>query len=95
MYPELRTHIVNADNIRKFTDISHFWNKGTWRLLVEAKRHCRSMYDWEDEILNYFVNRSTNASAESLNAKIKEFWAQLRGVIDKKFFIFRLVKIFG
>ena len=54
-----------------------------------------AMYDREDEILNYFVNRSTNASAESLNAKIKDFRAQLRGVIDKKFFIFRLVKIFG
>ena len=54
-----------------------------------------AMYNREDEILNYFVNRSTNASAESLNAKIKDFRAQLRGVIDKKFFIFRLVKIFG
>ena len=54
-----------------------------------------AMYDREDEILNYFVNRSTNASAESLNAKIKDFRAQLRGVIDKKFFIFRLIKIFG
>lgn len=32
-----------------------------------------AMYDREDEILNYFVNRSTNASAESLNAKIKHF----------------------
>ena len=48
-----------------------------------------------DKILNYFVNRSTNASEKSLNAKIKDFRAQLRGVIDKKFFIFRLVKIFG
>ena len=28
-----------------------------------------AMYDREDEILNYFVNRSSNASAESLNAK--------------------------
>ena len=54
-----------------------------------------TMYDREDEILNYFVNRSTNASADSLNAKIKDFRAQLRGVIDKKSFIFRLVKIFG
>ena len=44
-----------------------------------------AMYDREDEILNYFVNRSTNASAESLNAKIKDFRAQLRGVIDKKY----------
>ncbi|UKK51799.1 transposase [Prevotella sp. E13-17] len=54
-----------------------------------------AMYDREDEILNYFVNRSTNASAGPLNAKIKDFRAQLRGVIDKKFFIFRLVKIFS
>ena len=29
------------------------------------------------------------------NDKIKDFRAQLRSVIDKKFFIFRLVKIFG
>ena len=63
-----------------------------------------AMYDREDEILrsamplcsakNYFVNISTNASEESLNAKIKDFRAQLRGVNDKKFFISRLVKIF-
>ena len=51
-----------------------------------------AMYDREDEILNYFVNRSTNASAESLNAKIKQFRAQLRGIIDRKFFLFRLMK---
>lgn len=30
-----------------------------------------AMYDREDEILNYFVHRSTNVSVESLNAKIK------------------------
>jgi len=42
-------------------------------------------HDREDEILNYFVNRSTNTATESLNAKIKDFRAQLRGVIDKKF----------
>jgi len=45
--------------------------------------------------MNYFVNRSTNVAAESLNAKIKGFRAQLRGVIDKKFLIFSLVMIFG
>lgn len=54
-----------------------------------------AMYDREDEILNYFVNRSTNASAESLNAKIKHFRAQLRGIIDRKFFLFRLMKIYA
>lgn len=54
-----------------------------------------AMYDREDEILNYFVNRSTNASAEALNAKIKHFRAQLRGIIDRKFFLFRLMKIYA
>ena len=53
------------------------------------------MYDKEDETVNFFVNRSTNAAAESLNAKIKHFRAQLRGIIDKKFFLFRLTKIFA
>ncbi|MCC9044432.1 transposase [Myroides sp. M-43] len=38
-------------------------------------------------ILNYFDNRSTNASAESFNAKIKAFRAQFRGVRDIDFFL--------
>ena len=54
-----------------------------------------AMYDREDEILNYFVNRSTNASAESFNAKVKQFRALLRGIIDRKFFLFRLTKIYA
>lgn len=46
-------------------------------------------------ILNYFDNHSTNASAESFNAKIKGFRAQYRGVTDVNFFLFRLIKIYG
>lgn len=46
-------------------------------------------------IVNYFDNRSTNASAESFNAKVKAFRAQFRGVRDIPFFIFRLAKIFA
>ena len=49
----------------------------------------------EDNVLNYFINRSTNAAAESLNSKLKSFRAQLRGVSDLSFFMFRLSKIFG
>lgn len=54
-----------------------------------------TIYTREKEILNYFIDRQTNASAESLNAKIKNFRAQLRGVVDVKFFLFRLSIIFG
>lgn len=46
-------------------------------------------------IINYFENRSTNASAESFNAKIKAFRSQFRGVRDTKFFLFRLATIFA
>lgn len=45
-------------------------------------------------ILNYFINRSTNASAESFNAKIKAFRAQFRGVKNVEFFLYRLTTIF-
>lgn len=46
-------------------------------------------------IMNYFDNRSTNASAESFNAKVKAFRNQFRGVRDISFFIFRLARIFA
>ena len=49
----------------------------------------------EDTILNYFNHRSTNASAESFNAKLKGFRALVRGVRDVKFFLFRVGKIYG
>lgn len=48
-----------------------------------------------DNILNFFINRSTNANAESFNAKIKLFRANLRGVTDTEFFLFRLHKLFA
>lgn len=49
----------------------------------------------EENILNYFIDRSTNASAESFNSKLKAFRAQLRGIRDLPFFIYRICKIFG
>ena len=48
-----------------------------------------------ESILNYFDNRSTNASAESFNSKIKSFRAQFRGVRNIDFFLFRLEKLFS
>ena len=46
-------------------------------------------------ILNYFDRRSTNASAESFNAKIKAFRATLRGVKHIPYFLFRLTNIYA
>ena len=47
----------------------------------------------KDNILNFFINRNTNA--ESFNSKIKLFRANLRGVRDTTFFLFRLHKLFA
>lgn len=46
-------------------------------------------------IINYFVDRLTNASAESFNAKIKAFRSQFRGVGDIKFFMYRLATLYS
>ena len=54
-----------------------------------------TVYEHYDEILNFFINRSTNASAESFNAKVKAFRAALRGGTDSKSFFFRLAKIYA
>ena len=54
-----------------------------------------SIRQHEENILNYFRNRSTNAGAESFNAKLKGFRGLVRGVRDKKFFLFRVPKLYG
>lgn len=54
-----------------------------------------TIYEKQEEIVNYFVYRSTNASAESLNSKIKNFRAQLHGVIDVEFFLYRVSLIYA
>lgn len=35
-----------------------------------------------ENILHFFINRNTNANAESFNSKLKLFRANLRGVAD-------------
>lgn len=63
---------------------------------IEAfKTVSRSVQAHYESILNFFDNRSTNASAESFNAKIKAFRATSRGVRDTTFFLFRLANIYA
>ena len=54
-----------------------------------------TLYDRSEEILNFYIHRASNAAAESFNAKIKQFRAQFRGVIDIPFFLYRLTKIYA
>lgn len=74
----------------------HAWykevNECTLREIKSARDCIKSR---EEEVLNYFVNRSTNAAAESLNSKMKGFRAQLHGVADIPFFLYRVCTIFG
>ena len=73
----------------------------TWYKKIEEKQinslitAAESIRLHEATILNYFINRSTNASAESFNAKLKGFRSLVRGVRDKEFFLFRIAKLYG
>lgn len=60
---------------------------------IIAARDC--IKQKEDEVLNYFINFSTNAAAESLNSKMKAFRSELRGVRDLPFYLYRCCLIFG
>lgn len=53
-----------------------------------------NIYEHYEDIINFFIERSTNAAAESFNAKINVFRAKLHGVTDVKFFLYILTNIY-
>jgi len=72
------------------------WIEKTNELKIqEFNSAANTINNKSETILNYFITKSTNANAESFNAKIKLFRANLRGVTDTKFFLFRLEKLFA
>ena len=65
------------------------WGNNNFRSVIKTfKNHAPT-------ILNYFRRRATNASAEAFNSKVKIFRAQMRGVRDRNFFIFRIAKLYA
>lgn len=72
-----------------------------WYQKIEASRlnTLKSVADTiqsrQEHVVNYFNKRHTNASAESLNSKIKGFRSMLRGVTDLPFFMYRIATVFG
>ncbi|MCF0214770.1 MAG: transposase [Muribaculaceae bacterium] len=54
-----------------------------------------TFHEHYDDILNFYNHRSSNAAAESFNAKVKGFRAMLRGIVDEKFFLYRLASIYA
>ncbi len=104
-YPLLQKvykHIMKFRNIYELKDIQlaekriNEWLKETEVLgIVELNTVSNTILNNLYNILNFFTNRNTNANAESFNAKIKLFRANLRGVRDTKFFLFRLKNLFA
>lgn len=105
-YPDLEKAYNLSDQLRKIYNqnipksvamlkLAHWFNdveESGFKSFSILKNTITNHYN---DILNYFKNRSTNAAAESFNAKIKNFRLQLRGVKDKSFFLFRLSKLFA
>jgi transposase len=78
-----------------FTRLAHWYNDVEQAGIDTFKTVSRSIQNHYLNILNYFDNRSTNASAESFNAKIKALRSQFRGVRNISFFMYRLMKIYA
>ncbi len=78
-----------------YTKLAQWYNKVDESGFKSFNTIAASIYSHYKEVLNSFDNRSTNASAESFNAKIKSFRATQRGVTDIPFFLYRLSKIYA
>jgi transposase len=78
-----------------YTKLARWFNEVTESEFKSFNTISATVYAHYPNILNFFDNRSTNASAESFNAKIKTFRATLRGVVDIPFFLFRLAMIYA
>lgn len=78
-----------------FTKLAQWYDRVDKAQFLSFGTVARTIQSHYETILNYFENRSTNASAESFNAKIKAFRTSFRGVRDVRFFLFRLTKIYA
>lgn len=78
-----------------FKKLALWYNEVEENAIDSFRTVSRSIQTHYISILNFFMNRSTNASAESFNAKVKAFRATSRGVRDIPFFLFRLANIYA
>lgn len=90
-------HIYQTSKIKgvAFTRLAQWYDKVEKAGFKSFNTVARTIQNHYISILNFFNNRSTNASAESFNAKIKAFRSQFRGVTNVEFFLFRLAKIYA
>ena len=105
-YPVLKTAYSLAMQLRRIfnmkispTNAMEKMNRWYENVMALGNNNFRSVIktfkNHAPTILNYFRRRATNASAEAFNSKVKIFRSQMRGVRDRNFFIFRLVKLYA
>ena len=95
-------HAIVREGLRRikdkgvaFTKLALWYDKVEKAGFKSFNTIARSIESHYRTVLNYFNNRSTNASAESFNAKIKAFRSAFRGVRNVSFFLFRLANIYA
>lgn len=92
---KLRAIYEQKDRIEAIIRLKNWIDKSRKLGIKQFYTVANSIENHSETILNFFHQRSTNANAESLNSKIKLFRANLRGVTDTRFFLFRLMKLFA
>jgi len=72
--------IFNKNTLKDAARVSLalWYNKVEEASFNSFKTITATIYEHYEEILNFFVNRSTNAAVESFNAKIKAFRASFK-----------------
>ena len=106
LYPDIKqayslTHslrLIFSKNTNKsvaYTKMAKWFNDVTESGFKSFNTISATFYSHYPVILNFFDNRSTNASAESFNANLKAFRATQRGVVDIEFFLFRVANIYA
>lgn len=106
LYPDIKKAYVLTHSLRlifskttvkgiAYTKLARWYNDVAESEFKSFNTIAATIYSHYKEILNFFDRRSTNASAESFNAKLKAFRATQRGVSDMSFFLFRVAKIYA
>lgn len=90
---DIFTH--SKERIVAFKKLALWYNQVEKAAFNSFNSIARTIQNHYEKILNFFDRRSTNASAESFNAKIKALRNQFRGVRNITFFLFRLSKMYA
>ncbi len=90
-----RIYSKTKDRGVALTKLAQWYDKVEKASIKSFAVTAKSIQENYSSILQFFTNRSTNASAESFNAKIKAFRTQFRGVNNIPYFLFRLSKIYA